>query len=64
MNHHHHHVPHDISWWVEGKTDEEAAAKLSEAAGVACEWASKNGVIFDHQKSEEKRSNALQQEKE
>ena len=42
----------DISWWVERGTDEEVAVKLSEAAGVVCEWASRNGVTFDHQKSE------------
>jgi len=28
------------------------AAKLSKAAKVACEWASRNGVTFDHGKSE------------
>jgi len=28
----------DISWWAEGKNDEEVAAKLSEAATAAVEW--------------------------
>jgi len=28
------------------------AEKLSEAAEVACEWGSRNGVTFDHGKSE------------
>jgi len=42
----------DISWWAEGKTDEEVAKKLSRASEVAEEWSSKNGVTFDHGKSE------------
>jgi hypothetical protein len=42
----------DISWWAEGKTEEEVAAKLSQTSEVACEWASKNGVAFDHGKRE------------
>lgn len=42
----------DISWWSEGKTEEEVAEKLTETSRVACEWASRNGVIFDHGKTE------------
>jgi len=42
----------DISWWAEGKEDQEVAAKLPKAAEVACGWASRNGVTFDHKKSE------------
>ena len=42
----------DIGWWVEGKNAEEVAGKLSLAAAVAIEWAGKNGVAFDHGKTE------------
>jgi len=42
----------DISWWAEGKDDEEVAAKLSEAAAAAIEWAAGNGVAFDPGKTE------------
>jgi len=42
----------DISWWVEGKTEEEVTNKLSNASEVACRWGDKNGVTFDHNKSE------------
>ena len=42
----------DISWWAEGKNDEEVTAKLSEAATAAAEWAARNGVAFDQGKTE------------
>jgi hypothetical protein len=42
----------DIGWWAEGKGDQEVAAKLSQAAAVAMEWATGNGVAFDHGKTE------------
>jgi len=42
----------DISWWAEGATEEEVAGRLSKAGEVAGEWAAKNGVTFDHNKSE------------
>jgi len=42
----------DISWWVEGKNDEEVAAKLSEAAKAAAGWAARNGIAFDQGKTE------------
>jgi len=42
----------DISWWAEGKNDEEVAAKLSGAAAAAAAWADRNGVTFDQGKTE------------
>jgi len=42
----------DIGWWVEGRNDKEVAAKLSQAAAAAIEWAGKNGVAFDQGKME------------
>ena len=42
----------DISWWAEGKNDEEVAAKLSEAATAAAVWAARNGIAFDQSKTE------------
>jgi len=42
----------DISWWAEGKDDEEVATKLCEAAAAAIEWAAGNGVAFDPGKTE------------
>ena len=42
----------DIGWWAEGKDDEEVTAKLSGAAAAAIEWAGRNGVTFDHGKTE------------
>ena len=42
----------DISWWAEGKGDEEVAGKLSEAAAAATEWAARSGIAFDHDKTE------------
>jgi len=42
----------DISWWAEGKTDKEVAAKLEKASEVLMTWGIENGVIFDHSKSE------------
>jgi len=42
----------DIGWWAEGKNAEEVAGKLSLAAAAAIEWAGKNGVAFDHGKTE------------
>jgi len=42
----------DISWWAEGATDEEVAGRLSRVGEVAIEWAARNGVVFDHDKSE------------
>jgi len=42
----------DISWWAEGKDDEEVAGKLSEAAAAATEWAARSGIAFDHDKTE------------
>ena len=34
----------DISWWADGKTDEEVADKPTRAAKVAGEWGVSNGV--------------------
>jgi len=42
----------DIGWWVEGKNAEEVANKLSLVAAAAIEWAGKNGMAFDHGKTE------------
>jgi len=42
----------DIGWWTEGKNAEEVAGKLSLAAAMSIEWAEKNGVAFDHGKTE------------
>jgi len=42
----------NISWWAEGKDDEEVAGKLSEAAAAATEWAARSGIAFDHDKME------------
>jgi ribonuclease HI len=42
----------DIGWWAEGKNAEEVADKLSLAAAAAIEWAGRNGVAFDHGKTE------------
>ena len=42
----------DIGWWAEGRNDKEVAAKLSQAAVAAIEWAGKNGVAFDRGKTE------------
>jgi len=42
----------DIAWWADGATEEEVAERLSRAGEVAGEWADKNGVTFDHHKSE------------
>jgi len=41
----------DISWWVEGKTDEEVAEKLTRVREVTCKWGEKNGVTFEPGKS-------------
>ena len=41
----------DIGWWAEGK-DDEAVAKLSQAATVSIDRGSQNGVAFDHGKTE------------
>ena len=41
-----------IAWWVEGRTDKEVAEKLTKAAEAAVGWGGKNGVTFDHGKSE------------
>jgi hypothetical protein len=38
--------------WVEGKDDREVAEKLSKASEAACKWAARNGITFDHGKSE------------
>jgi len=42
----------DIGWWAEGKNAAEVADKLSLAAAAAIEWGGKNGVAFDHGKTE------------
>jgi len=42
----------DIGWWVEGNNAVEVAGKLSLAAAAAIQWAGKNGVEFDHGKTE------------
>ena len=42
----------DISWWADGMDDKEVAAKLTAAATASIEWAAKNGVAFDHSKTE------------
>jgi len=42
----------DIGWWAEGKDDEVVAAKLSEVAAAAIDWAERNGVAFDNGKTE------------
>jgi len=42
----------DIGWWAEGKNVEEVANKLSLVAAAAIEWAGKNGMAFDHGKTE------------
>ena len=42
----------DISWWAEGKADKEVAEKLGKASEAAVAWGGKNGVTFDHGKSE------------
>jgi len=42
----------DIGWWAEGKDDEAVAAKRSEAASASIGWAERNGVAFDHRKTE------------
>jgi len=42
----------DIGWWTDGADDEAVAAKLSEAAAASIDWAARNGVAFDHGKTE------------
>ena len=42
----------DISWWAEGVEDSEVAARLTAAASASIEWAGRNGVAFDHGKTE------------
>ena len=42
----------DISWWAEGKDDNEVTAKLTAAATALVEWATANGVAFDSGKTE------------
>jgi len=42
----------DIGWWVEGKNGEAVAAKLSEVAMAAINWAEQNSMAFDHGKME------------
>jgi len=42
----------DIGWWAEGRNEKEVAAKLSQAAAAAIEWAGQNGVAFDRGKTE------------
>jgi len=41
----------NISWWVEGKTDEEVAEKRTRVREVTCKWGEKNGVTFEPGKS-------------
>jgi len=42
----------DISWWAEGAVAGKVVAKLSAAVAASMEWAAKNGVAFDHGKTE------------
>ena len=42
----------DIGWWAEGKDAVEVSDKLSLAAAAALEWGGRNGVAFDHGKTE------------
>ena len=42
----------DISWWAEGADAGKVVAKLSAAVAASMEWAAKNGVGFDHSKTE------------
>jgi hypothetical protein len=41
----------DIAWRAAGKSDQEAAT-LTKASETVCDWASRNGVAFDHGKTE------------
>jgi len=42
----------NVGWWAEGKNADEVAGKLTQAAAAAIEWAGRNGVAFDHRKTE------------
>jgi len=42
----------NVGWWPEGKNADEVAGKLTQAAAAAIEWAGRNGVAFDHGKTE------------
>jgi len=42
----------EITWWVEGRSGQEVAAKLAMAAEAARERAGRSGVTFDHGKSQ------------
>jgi len=41
----------DIGWWADGADDKAVAAKLTMAAAASIEWATGNGVAFDHGKT-------------
>jgi hypothetical protein len=58
----------DIAWWAEVKDDQAVANKSPEAATASLNWATDNGIAFDHGKDrcspipqEEKRSNSYHQ---
>jgi len=42
----------DVAWWADGKTEKETTEALGKAAEAALEWAGRNGVKFDHAKTE------------
>jgi len=42
----------DVAWWAQGKNDQEVAKKLEVAAGASLAWAARNGIVFDHGKTE------------
>jgi len=42
----------DVAWWADGKTEKETAEALGKAVATALEWAGRNGVNFDHAKTE------------
>ena len=42
----------DVAWWAEGKSEQEIARNLTEAADAALDWARENGVAFGKAKME------------
>jgi len=42
----------NIGWWADGANDEAVSATLAEAAAASIDRAARNGVAFDHGKTE------------
>jgi len=42
----------DVAWWTDGKSEKETAEALGKVAEAALGWAGRNGVKFDHAKTE------------